>query len=563
MTRTLDNLSNWPVRTVAAAMLVGGGLGIPHAIAAPCESLVTLTLPQATVTSAVPVPGSSFTAPDGQTYQGLPPFCRVSVTATPTTDSLINIELWMPDPPGWNGRFEGTGNGGYAGTIALSVPAMISGLKMGFSVASTDMGTAPSTNNDADALVGHPEKWVDFGSRATHLMTTLSKEIVTAFYSKGPQLSYFNGCSTGGQQALMEAQRFPGDYNGILGGDPAENRTHVHTAIVWNYRALHSTPMSGFSSQQTQLLTNAVIAACVVKSGGLTTDNFLTDPRACDFDPGVLQCKAPTDTNCLNADQVAAARLIYQGATDPATQHLIFPGSVKGSESDPQFGWTGIGSQPEPPFDSLFKWVFGLTWLYTTFDFDQNMTEVDQLLAPILNANSADLGQFAANGGRLLMYHGWDDPLISPQDSIDYFLRVVAIQGKNNFAKGVKRTQEFYRLFMVPGMFHCAFGPGPNAFGNLFSGQVVAPPPPVEDAEHDAFLALVRWVENGVAPDRIVATKYTDDQPSLGIQMMRPICSFPQVPRYSGTGDPNNAASFLCVEDNIDNNPMPAPEFLN
>ncbi len=549
-------------RAIAAAMLIGGGLGTSGAMAAPCVSLVALALPQATVTSAVPMPGSSFTAPNGQTYEGLESFCRVSVVATPTPDSVINIELWMPDEPDWNGRFEGTGNGGYAGTLALSVPAMISGLKAGFSVAGTDMGTAPSTNNDADALVGHPEKWVDFGSRATHLMTTLSKEIVTAFYGTGPQLSYFNGCSTGGQQALMEAQRFPDDYNGILGGDPAENRTHVHTAIVWNYRALHRTPMSLFTSQQEQMLTNAVIAACVVKSGGLTSDNFLTDPRACDFDPGTLQCKASTDTNCLNADQVAAARLIYQGATDPANTHLIFPGSVKGCESDPQFGWGGIESQPEPPFDSLFKWVFGPTWLYMTFDFNQNMAEVDQILAPILNANSADLSQFAANNGRLLMYHGWDDPLISPQDSIDYYLRVVAAQGKN-FNNALKQTQTFYRLFMVPGMYHCAFGPGPNAFGNLFSGQVVAPPPPVEDADHDAFIALVRWVEHGVAPDRIIATKYTDDQPSFGIQMMRPICPFPQVPRYSGTGNPNNAASFVCVEDNNTNNPMPAREYID
>jgi feruloyl esterase len=547
----------------AATMVVGGAVGANSAMAAaPCLSLLTLAVPQATVTSAVPVPGPSFTAPDGQTYQNLPPFCRVSVVATPSSDSLINIELWMPEMPDWNGRFEGTGNGGYAGTIALSVPAMISGLRAGFGLASTDMGTAPSTNNDADALVGHPQKWVDFGSRATHLMTVLSKEIIGAFYGQGPQFSYFNGCSTGGQQALMEAQRFPDDYNGILGGDPAENRTHVHTAIVWNYRALHSTSMSQFSSQQAQMLTNAVIAACVVNSGGLATDNFLTDPRACNFDPGTLQCKSPGDTNCLNADQVQAARLIYQGATDPANEHLIFPGSVKGSESDPQFGWVGIESQSEPPFDSLFKWVFGPTWQYQTFDFSAGMTEVDQVLAPILNANSTDLSLFAANNGRLLMYHGWDDPLISPQDDIDYYLRVVANQGKN-LSNAFKQTQTFYRLFMVPGMFHCAFGPGPNAFGNLFSGQVVAPPPPVEDAEHDAFIALQRWVEHGVAPDRIVATKYVDDQPSLGIQMTRPICAFPKIPRYSGIGNTNDAASFTCVQDNNSNNPMPAPEFLN
>ena len=551
----------WMRGMLATAATAAGvmALGAPAA-ADPCANLLTLTLPQATVVAAVPVPGPSFTAPDGQTYK-VPPFCNVAVVATPTSDSLINIALWMPDQPGWNGRFEGTGNGGYAGTIALSVPAMISGLNAGFSVAGTDMGTAPSSNNDADALVGHPEKWVDFGSRATHLMTTLSKTVIAAFYGATPTFSYFNGCSTGGQQALMEAERFPGDYNGILGGDAAANRTHVHTAIVWNYRALHATAMSLFSSQQAQLLTSAVVAACAVKSGGLASDPFLTDPRSCNFDPGALQCTSATQSNCLNADQVHAARLIYQGATDPVTGELIFPGSVKGSESDPQFGWVGIESQPEPPFDSLFKWVFGLTWQFQSFDFDQNMREVDQILAPILNANSADLSQFAANGGKLLIYHGWDDPLISPQDGIDYYLRLVAAQNKNA-DKALDQTQSFARLFMVPGMFHCAFGPGPNAFGNLFSGQVVAPPPPVEDAQHDAFIALQQWVEHGSAPTRLVATKYVNDEPPLGIQMTRPICAFPQVPRYSGQGTPNDAANFVCVNDNNTNNPMPASEFL-
>jgi len=261
------------------------------------------------------------------------------------------------------------------------------------------------------------------------------------------------------------------------------------------------------------------------------------------------------------AGQVAAARAIYAGATDPRTGHLIFPGTVKGGESDGQFGWTGIGSQPEPPFDSLFKWVFGPAWLWQTFDFDQNMASVDSLLGPMLNANSADLSTFQSRGGKLLMYHGWADDLISPQESIDHFLRVVAAQG-NNGSAALKQTQKFYRLFMVPGMYHCAFGPGPNAFGNLLSGQVYAAPPPSHDASHDAFVALQQWVENGIAPTRIVATKYVDDVPSLGVQMTRPICAFPQVPKYVGTGDSNDAANFACVTDNNMNNPMPAPEYL-
>jgi tannase/feruloyl esterase len=543
------------IASLTASVVTGANAQVQN-----CENLTGMSFPDATITAVVTVPaGDAFTAPNGQTYS-VPAFCEVSAVSTPTPDSLINIAIWMPLFT-WSGRFEGTGNGGYAGTIALSVPAMISGLNAGSAVASTDMGTAPSGNNDGDALVGHPEKWVDFGWRATHLMTVVSKEIISAFYDAGPKYSYFNGCSTGGQQALMEAQRFPSDYNGILGGDPASNRTHVHTAVAWNYAKMHAAPDSLFTTEQTQAITSAVVAACAVESGGLASDPFLTDPRYCNWDPGQLQCSSTVSTgSCLNADQVEAARLIYQGAIDPVTRDRIFPGSVRGSESDSQFGWVGIASQPEPPFDSLFKWVFGSTWLWPTFDFDQNMAEVDQVLDSDLNANNADLSPFQSAGGKLLMYQGWADPLISPQDLIDYYLRVMAQQGKGTTA--LKKTQSFYRLFMVPGMYHCAFGPGPNSFGNLFSGQVYAAPPPVEDAEHDALLALQQWVEHGVAPQRIIATKYTDDVPELGIVMQRPICPYPQVPKYSGSGDTNSASNFVCVQDNNNNNPMAAPEYL-
>jgi len=252
------------VRHVASAMLAAGAmLAVPCVSATSCESLITLSLQDATITSAVSVPGPSFTAPDGQTYAGLPPFCQVTATLTPTTDSLINVWVWMP-ASNWNGRFEGTGNGGYAGTIAVGVPAMMSGLQAGSAVASTDMGTVPSTNNDGDALVGHPEKWIDFGNRSTHLMTVISKQIVAAYYGQAPRYAYFSGCSTGGQQALKEAQRYPNDYDGILAGDPAANRTHVHTSLLWIYKAAHNTPGSYFTSNDVNLITNAVVAACAV-----------------------------------------------------------------------------------------------------------------------------------------------------------------------------------------------------------------------------------------------------------------------------------------------------------
>ena len=551
---------------VAAALAaVCLGLSVPAAGATPCEALIAAHIPDAVITSAVTVAGPSFTAPNGQTYQGLPSFCSVTATSTPTPDSLINIYVWLPTSS-WNRRLIGTGNGGYAGNIAVAVPSMIEGLQLGFAVAATDMGTAPSSNNDGDPLVGHPEKWVDFGWRATHLMTLAAKEIVGAFYAGRPLYAYFNGCSTGGQQALMEAQRFPTDYNGILGGDPANNRTHVHTSVVWVHRALNLTPDSYYTSDKVNLVTNSVLAACVAKSGGVSTDQFLTDPRACDWQPSEIQCSSLTDTNCLNPDQVKAANLIYGGTINPSNGHMIFPGSVKGSETATLFGWNDLESPPEPQFDSLFKWVFGLTWQWQSFDDNQNMTEVDSLLAANLNANNPDLGPFKKAGGKLLMYQGWADPLVAPQDLIDYYLRAAALLGPTSTPGQQSHTfaqlQKFFRLFMVPGMNHCAGGPGPNAFGNLVSGAVAAPSPPSNDAAHNALIALQHWVENGVTPDRIVATKYTDDQPALGIQMQRPICPYPEIPHYRGMGDTNDARNFDCVPNFSPNNPMASPEYL-
>lgn len=325
-------------RTSASAILVAAlVLGVQPVSATSCESLITLSLPDTTITSAASIPGPSFTAPDGQTYAGLPPFCQVTATLTPTTDSLINVWVWMPTA-NWSGRFEGTGNGGYAGTIAVAVPAMISGLQAGSAVASTDMGTVPSTNNDADALFGHPEKWIDFRNRATHLMTVASKQIITAYYGQAPRYAYFSGCSTGGQQGLMEAQRYPGDYDGILAGDPAANRTHVHTSLLWIYKATHRTPGSYLTSEDVNLITDAVVAACGVPSGSLATDPFLTDPRACIWSPSALACTSPLQTNCLSADKVQAAQSIYDGPRNPGNGHLIFPGAVKGGENASELG---------------------------------------------------------------------------------------------------------------------------------------------------------------------------------------------------------------------------------
>lgn len=252
-------------------------------------------------------------------------------------------------------------------------------------------------------------------------------------------------------------------------------------------------------------------------------------------------------------------RAIYDGPLDPRTGERIFTGFTRDAENDSNYGWNNQEDQTEPEFDSLFKWVFGPTWSYSSFDYDQNMAQVDQVLAPVLNANDADLHAFKAAGHKFLAYHGWADPLISPQDDINYYLRAVALQG------GYAATQSFYRLFMVPGMGHCYGGTGPNTFGGTLQPQIggALQPGLPTDAAHDALAALVRWVENGIAPTQIIATKYTDDVTTAGVAMTRPLCPYPSVAHYLGSGDPTDAANFTCIRDNTTSDQVEAPGYLN
>jgi feruloyl esterase len=349
--------------------------------------------------------------------------------------------------------------------------------------------SAPSTG-----LFGHPERIKDFGYRAIHLMTLRGKEIVNAFYRRSAGTAYFAGCSTGGQNALMEAQRFPEDYNGILAGAAAFNRTHLHMAGLASWQNTHATPGRFIQPGQMTLINKAVLAQCVGRDGGANSDQFLTAPRDCQFDPKVLQC---TGSNlppaCLTAEQVTTIQNYYAGTIDPRNGQIINPGSERGNETDSilALGLAFAERLPEPPFDGLFYWVFGPSFGYptgtpnfVTFDFDHDVDTVDDQLAKVLNATSTDLSEFNRLGNKLIMYHGWADPLIPSQSSINYFNALVtngngaAIHpvGLGAASDKLARTQKFARLFMVPGMFHCSGGPGPNVF--------------------DAITPLINWVEN-------------------------------------------------------------------
>jgi tannase/feruloyl esterase len=532
----------------ASGLLALASVGVERSVAgtpASCESLSSFHFADTTINSAMSQSGGPYVAADAWhlAFANLPPYCEVYATIKPTADSSINVRVWMPTQR-YNGRYLGTGNGGYAGGFFFS--ELADGINRGFATANTDMGTAPAAGVNADALVGHPEKWKDFGWRATHLMTTFSKALINAFYGNPAQRNYFAGCSTGGQQALMEMQRYPDEYDGVLAGAPAFNRTHLHTILVSEYRATHRTAQSYIPPTKLDLVNKAVLAQCNRQDGGAPSDPFLTDPRDCQFDPAQLQCPIGDGPNCLNADQVAAMKVYYKGSTNLATGAVIAPGNARGSEtsSPAALGFALNESSTEPTFDSLFKWVFGLTWQWQTFDFNKDMASVDRVLASDLNANNADLRQFASRGGKLVMYHGFADPLIPSQTSINYYNALVESSSGTVSAKTIAQTQKFARLFMAPGMWHCKDGPGPNSFGGPIQQQA-----PSYDPQYDLMSALVQWVEKGTAPASVTATKYNGDLQQGGIVMQRPLCPYPQFAKYNGTGNPNLPTSFKCVAD--------------
>jgi feruloyl esterase len=568
--------------------LVGATMGLfasvaiasSPALASPCTNLQSLQFQHTTINSATDNTSGTFVVPGSPptTITGLPAFCRVVATLTPSSDSNIKIEVWLPES-GWNGRFLGTGGGGFQGVINYT--ELTAGLRAGFAATNSDLGTGSSgcnplfcgsNGNQGNALAaafgdpvtpstglfGHPERIKDFGYRAIHLMTVRGKEIANAFYGQNAHKAYFAGCSTGGQNALMEAQRFPDDYDGILAGAPAFNRTHLHMGAITLWQDTHASPGRLIQPGQMTLINQAVLKQCVGRDGGAGTDQFLTDPRDCHFDPKVLQCTGGMlPPACLTADQVTTMQKYYAGTIDPVTHEVINPGPERGNETDDILA-LGLALQeqlPEPAFDGLFYWVFGPSFGYpasavnfANFDFHRAVDTVDDQLAAVLNANSTDLGAFRGHGGKLIMYHGWADPLIPSPSSINYFNALVAndshgfqqVSFGGNDGQALQRTQSYARLYMVPGMYHCSGGPGPNTF--------------------DALTPLVTWVEAGVAPGSLVATKFVNDTPPA-VQMTRPLCVYPKVAKYTGSGSTSIAANFTCVADENDFNQTPAPKY--
>ncbi len=505
-----------------------------------CENLANLKLPQTTIKSAETVPAGSFTTSDKVTRTTQTAFCRVVASVQAAPDSDIGVEIWLPEE-GWTGIFHGNGSGGYAGTFRFGYGGMETGIRRGYASATTDMGTAPAEDLNGDPLVGHPQKWKDWGQLSTHIMTVAGKEIATAFYGSPPKRSYFTGCSTGGQQGLIEAQYYPTDYDGIVSGAPVVNRTWGHAAAIWDYRAAHLLPGHELSAEKITLLHAAAVKACGSKGNGLASDPFVGDPLACKFDPAILRCRNTASAACLTPGEITTAKAFYSGPLNRAGRSLYF-GWLPGGEMGPPT-WRFVQAPPnapeEPAFDGLFKWALSEDYNWRTFDFSRDMAKVDAVLGSDLNgATKADLRAFAKHGGKIVLFQGWADTLVSPKQTIAFYRKFSARSG------GLAKAQGFARLFMVPGIGHCGGGDGPNSFLAIRAGGQKAPSDAPTD---DVFAAMTQWVESGKAPSRIIATKYVDDILAKGITLQRPLCPYPQKTWYKGSGNTTDADSFVCA----------------
>jgi len=475
-----------------------------------CSSLADLFITNTTITSADDVAAGPYTPAAGAPgSMKVPAFCRIRVVSRPVSDSEIRFELWLPPRAVWNEKFEGTGNGGFSSS--MSYTTMAAALNQGYATAGSDTG---HEGGDLSFGVGHPEKINDWAYRAVHVMTDISKLIIRDYYGRLPRYSFFNGCSTGGHQALSEAQRFPADYDGIVAGDPGNDRIHLIAGFLWSWEAIHKDAEQPLPAAKLPMITKAVMTACDAIDG--LADGIIDDPRRCKFDPGTLLCKGGDGDNCLTAPQVESVRKVYSGAKNPRTGEQIFPGWPRGTETS----WTSYFVEPAEARRNEFwrLWVFNdPSWDWRTFDFDRDMAYADTKMAAV-NSNDPDLKPFKARKGKLVMYHGWADSDVPPEDGVRYYEAVERAMG------GSAQTTDFFRLFMVPGMGHCGGGPGPNTF--------------------DAVGALNQWVEHGKAPEKIVASHVAN-----GVtDRTRPLCPYPQIAKWKGSGSTDDAANFACVD---------------
>jgi feruloyl esterase len=522
-------------------VLIGTAFVESSAIA-DCAGLMAKKFPDTEITKAEPVASGAFRPAD---QSGAPPaifhelsaFCRVVGVIRPTKDSEIGFELWLPDLNRWNGRYFQVGNGGFAGLINYG--GLVPGLRDGFAVASTDDG---HNGSDAKWALGHPEKVIDYGYRAVHLTSVVAKEVATAYYTRPVSHTYFSGCSDGGRESLMEAQRYPDDFDGLVVGAPANDFTGVMTYLL-NLAQVGASMAEPLTSSQLEALSKAALKHCDAADG--IADGVIENPLQCHFEPRELQCKGASDGSCLSVDQAKAVTRVYSDALGGKDHAYLTPGFrvALGDEAAQWPIWAGQNSASQ--FFSENFWPF-MVYDDPSLDFHKidlwkAATDARARTGPVLNSVDPDLSAVRAAGKKIIQYHGWADAVIPAQYSIGYYEAVEKYLRRDN--------RDFYRLFLAPGMEHCAGGPGPNAFGTPFDSLYGAGYDLSHkfDSYNNVLAALMRWVEDGVAPDQLIATKYQADDAAKPVIRTRPLCVYPKVARWIGKGSTDDAKNFSCA----------------
>jgi feruloyl esterase len=473
--------------------------------AQPCDRLSQLVSPTVSITLAKVVDAGNF-APAGSTnaLQNLPPFCRVAADLKPTPDSDIHIEVWLPTAQ-WNGKFIAVGSGGWGGS--LSYGEMADALRRGYATSATDDG---HTGSSASFVVGHPEKLIDFAYRAEHEMTVEAKTLIRAFYGSDPRYSFWNGCSGGGREGLLQASRYPDEFDGVIAGDPANIRRNSWALglAVQTFKD----PETYIPPAKYPMIHRAVLAACDAKDG--LKDGLIGAPESCNVDFKSLQCKAADGPDCLTAHQVQTAQKITSPVATK-TGKILFPRVEPGTEL--RWGRLAGGPQPADLFLDEFRYVVyqDPNWDWRSFDLERDAAKAHAIDKNIDELNP-DLTTFAKHGGKLLLYHGWADQQVAPGSSVEFYKAVMDVSG------GPEPTSNWVRLFMAPGMAHCTGGEGPDTF--------------------DKISAMEQWVEQGKTPEQIIAAHKTAGK----IDRTRPLCPYPQVAHYKGTGSIDEASNFSC-----------------
>ncbi|GAW40949.1 Tannase and feruloyl esterase [Brevundimonas sp. SH203] len=499
-----------------------------------CAALLGLRSPHVRIDAAMTMKPGDRQPIDAFGLPALPvstPYCRVSLTLTPVAGSEIHSEVWLPAAEGWNGKFAAMGNAGFGGSLGPPRLSMRPALARGYAVAATDMGhVEPGADGKTAAwALNQPERIIDFGYRANHVTAAAAKTIIAAYYGHAPRLSYFQGCSDGGREALMAAQRYPDDFDGIVAGAPGAAWTRLMTSFAWSWKVAHQNPASRLNAANLNRLQSAALESCDALDG--VKDGVIEDPRQCRFDPASILCSRDAAQGCLTPEQLSAVQSLYGGPRRGLTGAALYPGFAPGGEAQ-RAGWdlwiTGDAAQ-HPDFARSFfaNFVFNdADWTLDQFDFDKSFDMARARMAQITDSDNPDMAAFKASGGKLLMYHGWNDPALPAEGTIQYFEKIRDVMGADE-------TDQFARLFMVPGMGHCFGGPGPNAF--------------------DSLAILDAWVDDGSAPNRIVASKYANDlapllnMPTGPTLSTRPLCAYPAVARWKGEGSTTDETNFTCA----------------